>query len=116
LIPTTNRQHYRQQPSDGVQVRRSNCGWQWDESGEGPAPGRAKPQVNEEPRRADKGGPSYRLPVAASVNSTRRSSAVTVRRPDPEVWRQALELADGDPRRVEVRDDGSVVVHNERIR
>jgi hypothetical protein len=41
---------------------------------------------------------------------------VTVRRPDPEVWRQALELADGDPRRVEVRDDGSVVVHNERIR
>ncbi len=41
---------------------------------------------------------------------------MTERRPDPEVWRQALLAADGDPRRIDVLPDGSVVVHNQRVR
>lgn len=45
-----------------------------------------------------------------------RSSAVVVRRPDPAVWREALRIAAGDARRIEVLSDGSVVVHNERVR
>jgi hypothetical protein len=44
------------------------------------------------------------------------SSVVTVRRPDSAVWQHSLRLADGDPRRLEVLEDGTVVVHNTRIR
>ena len=44
------------------------------------------------------------------------ANQVSVRRPDPKVWRQALELAGGDHRRLEVRQDGTVVVRNEKLR
>lgn len=37
-------------------------------------------------------------------------------RPDPEVWRRALVLADGDARRLSVNPDGTVKVHNKRVR
>lgn len=37
---------------------------------------------------------------------------LTIRRPDAQVWQQALLLADGDPHRIEVHDDGSVIVRN----
>lgn len=47
---------------------------------------------------------------------TTKAGAVTVRRPDPEVWRQALSLADGDARRIEIRQDGTVVVRNQKVR
>jgi hypothetical protein len=36
--------------------------------------------------------------------------AVTTRRPDPEAWRTALELADGDVSRLQASDDGRTVV------
>jgi hypothetical protein len=41
---------------------------------------------------------------------------VSVRRPDPRVWRQALELAGGDHRRLDVQQDGTVVVRNKEWR
>jgi hypothetical protein len=41
---------------------------------------------------------------------------MTVRRPKPEVWRRALRLADGNPRRLDVLPDGTVVVHNQPVR
>ena len=44
--------------------------------------------------------------------AARRPAPVTVRRPDPQAWQHALRLADGDHRRLEVRADGTVVVHN----
>jgi hypothetical protein len=34
------------------------------------------------------------------------------RKPALEAWQQALELADGDPRRLRVLDDGTVLVSN----
>ncbi len=49
-----------------------------------------------------------RLPAARS----RRALEVVVRRPDPRAWRQAMQLAGGDQRRLEVLADGSVTVHN----
>ncbi len=44
----------------------------------------------------------------------RRPAPVSVRRPDPQAWRQALRLAGGDHRRLEVLADGTVVVHNQQ--
>lgn len=41
---------------------------------------------------------------------------LTVRCPDAEVWRRALDLAGGDARRLEVLADLSVVVRNARVR
>lgn len=59
-------------------------------------------------------------PSTAKSRRTHRSAprhyAVQVRRPDPEVWKRALELADGDAHRIDVLDDGSVLVHNTRVR
>ncbi len=43
-------------------------------------------------------------------------NAISMRRPDAEVWRQALRAAGGDARRIEVLADGSVVVRNHRVR
>lgn len=43
----------------------------------------------------------------------RRSSAVTVIKPDPRVWARALVLAGHDPRRLRVMDDGEVIVLND---
>ncbi len=39
-----------------------------------------------------------------------------VRRPDPQVWSPALQLAAGDHRRLEVLVGGAVVVHNRQTR
>jgi beta-phosphoglucomutase-like phosphatase (HAD superfamily) len=44
------------------------------------------------------------------------ANRVSVRRPDPEVWRQALELAGGDHHRLDVQQDGAVVVRNQKSR
>ena len=41
---------------------------------------------------------------------------VGVRRAHPLAWRKALELADGDARRLDVQEDGSVIVWNHRVR
>ena len=41
---------------------------------------------------------------------------LAVRRPDPRVWREALHLADGDHRRLDVDPDGAVVVRNHKVR
>jgi hypothetical protein len=38
--------------------------------------------------------------------------ALHVRRPDPQVWATALSLAGGDPKRLDVQADGSVIVRN----
>lgn len=40
---------------------------------------------------------------------------VTVLKVDPTVWAHALDLADGDARRIEVRGKFDVVVHNEPL-
>lgn len=42
------------------------------------------------------------------------TSAVTVTRPDPQVWQTALQLAEGDPSRCHVEPDGTVTVRNQR--
>lgn len=47
---------------------------------------------------------------------TAAGDGLTTRRPSPEVWREALRLADGDARRIEVGPDGSVTITNHRIR
>lgn len=40
---------------------------------------------------------------------------MTVLKVDPTVWAEALELADGDGRRIEIRGEFDVVVHNEPL-
>ncbi|NED95986.1 hypothetical protein G1H11_11765 [Phytoactinopolyspora alkaliphila] len=45
-------------------------------------------------------------------NSTKN---VAVFKVNPTVWAQALELADGDGRRIEIRGEFDVVVHNEPL-
>jgi hypothetical protein len=37
---------------------------------------------------------------------------VTVRRPDPQAWKHALTLVEGDARRLELQPDGTVLVLN----
>ncbi len=48
--------------------------------------------------------------------AARRPTPVTVRRPDPRAWGQALRLAGDDHRRLEVLADGTVLVHNQQTR
>ncbi|MDQ1629894.1 MAG: hypothetical protein QOI54_3638 [Actinomycetota bacterium] len=45
-----------------------------------------------------------------------RTGPVLVRRPDAATWNQALKLAAGEHRRLELQPDGSVIVHNQPIR
>ncbi|TDE00317.1 hypothetical protein [Jiangella asiatica] len=40
---------------------------------------------------------------------------VTVLRVDPTVWAHALKAADGDARRIEIRGEFDVVVHNDPL-
>lgn len=40
---------------------------------------------------------------------------VTVLRVNPTVWSEALKAADGDARRIEIRGEFDVVVHNEPL-
>lgn len=40
---------------------------------------------------------------------------VTVLRVNPSVWSEALKAADGDARRIEIRGEFDVVVHNEPL-
>ncbi|MFD0856604.1 hypothetical protein ACFQ07_30510 [Actinomadura adrarensis] len=47
---------------------------------------------------------------------TSRSGPVTVRRPDPRVWKVARAVAGADTSRLEVLADGSVFIHNRPIR
>jgi hypothetical protein len=54
--------------------------------------------------------------TTAAPRRRAKHHVVTVRRPTAAAWRQALRLADGDPRRLDVRPDGSVVVHNKPVR
>lgn len=44
-----------------------------------------------------------------------RRDDMTVLKVDPTVWAEALELADGDGRRIEIRGEFDVVVHNEPL-
>ncbi|NDL60771.1 hypothetical protein [Phytoactinopolyspora mesophila] len=41
--------------------------------------------------------------------------SVSVFQVNPTVWAQALDLADGDGRRIEIRGEFDVVVHNEPL-
>jgi hypothetical protein len=43
----------------------------------------------------------------------RRTAPATVRRPHPTVWARALQLAGGDPRRLQLLPDNSVLVVNQ---
>ncbi len=43
-------------------------------------------------------------------------SDVHVVQVNPLVWRRAMELADGDARRIEIIDPTRVTVHNKRVR
>lgn len=53
---------------------------------------------------------------AYGVKVTKNSAAhVSVLRVDPMVWSQALKAADGDARRIEIRGEFDVVVHNEPL-
>ncbi|MGI8577625.1 MAG: hypothetical protein ACR2KG_06840 [Nocardioidaceae bacterium] len=50
------------------------------------------------------------------MQTTEPAAPVRVQRVDPLVWQQALALADGDARRIQVIDDRTVKVQNQRIR
>ena len=52
-----------------------------------------------------------RTPQARS-RPRRQAQPVTVTRPTPAVWRAALALADGDPTRLRVIDERTVLVAN----
>jgi hypothetical protein len=56
------------------------------------------------------------IPVLTGRNRRRtdrpRSGRVTVVKVDARVMRTALELADGDPSRLRIHEDGSVTVEN----
>lgn len=41
-----------------------------------------------------------------------KSSRITALRVDPRIWGTALELAEGNPRRLQVIDETTVIVHN----
>jgi hypothetical protein len=47
------------------------------------------------------------------ANKTKKEVAVF--QVNPSVWAQALELAEGDGRRIEIRGEFDVVVHNEPL-
>ncbi|PSL08307.1 hypothetical protein CLV30_101278 [Haloactinopolyspora alba] len=47
--------------------------------------------------------------------ANKSGSDMTVLRVDPTVWSHALEAADGDARRIEIRGEFDVVVHNEPL-
>ena len=46
------------------------------------------------------------------IPMTSRKTQVDVRKADPEAWSLALLYANGDTRRLHVKDDGSVIVRN----
>jgi hypothetical protein len=55
-------------------------------------------------------------PVRATPPSkTPPEAPVTVIRPNPVAWQAALHLADGNPRRLSVQPDGSVMVDQQKI-
>lgn len=58
------------------------------------------------------GRPARKPATPSPVETT----SLTTRRPPPDVWREALRLADGDARRIEVADDGTVTITNHRVR
>lgn len=45
----------------------------------------------------------------------RRNGPVMIVKPNPGLWREALQLAGGDPTRCRVQPDGSVIVVNDHI-
>lgn len=53
---------------------------------------------------------------ATPRDDRRRNGLITVVAADQGVWQAALNLAGGDPRRLEPHADGSVTVHNKPIR
>jgi hypothetical protein len=44
---------------------------------------------------------------------TPRSSPVTITRPHPDVWREALRLANGNTQRLVLTPDGTILVRNQ---
>ncbi len=56
------------------------------------------------------------LPKPDLVARPTMGSRIVRRRPDRLVWEAALGLASGDVRRLEVEEDGAVVVRNRRVR
>lgn len=58
------------------------------------------------------GGPADSSRV---TDVSKKPGDIAVLQVNPTVWAQALELADGDARRIEVRGELDVVVHNEPL-
>lgn len=60
-----------------------------------------------------------RLRASTSAADSRAPGRVARRRPEPEAWRHAVRLVeeqDGDRRRLDVLDDGAVVIRNRPVR
>ncbi|RSN66656.1 MULTISPECIES: hypothetical protein [Actinomadura] len=72
--------------------------------------------VDSEPaRRTGRSAPAEK-PSPPRRSAAARSGPVTVRKPDPRVWKAAQEAVDGDTSRLEVMADGSVFIYNQPIR
>lgn len=52
----------------------------------------------------------------AQVTTLAERRAVRRVKPDPQLWREAMRIARGDPRRIEVVNPRMVVVKNRRVR
>lgn len=56
------------------------------------------------------------LPAPSRQRGRQAAPDLDTVRPDPQVWATAMSLAGGDARRLETQRDGSVIIHNHRIR
>ena len=55
---------------------------------------------------------NYKQHARTTPKKGARSSRIATLRVDPRIWGTALELAQGNPRRIEVIDEVTVIVHN----
>lgn len=58
------------------------------------------------------------MPTANNTTSTKvkNAHAVTTTQINPLIWEQALAAADGDSRRIDIVDERTLVVRNQRVR
>jgi len=59
---------------------------------------------------------SNRRRAPRKLSLTRKTPPVVIIKPATRVWTTALEIAGGDTRRLEPLPDGTVLIHNERVR
>ena len=55
---------------------------------------------------------NYKKHARTTPKKGARSSRIATLRVDPRIWGTALELSQGNPRRIEVIDELTVIVHN----